>query len=695
MALRLLLPIALLSLLVIPDEVASAAAPADHVPPPPPRPARLHAPIQERRTHHRKHLSRHRRHLHESSREHGAALASRQVRDSREAHRRWLERDEVELIRRSAPSNLPPVCLGTAAAYAQCGGNGFSGDTCCVTGYTCTFANNYYSQCLPSAASPTSTSTSSSAPSPTPSGCTGAQTAYGQCGGSGYTGASCCPSGYFCSYSNPYYSQCVPTTSPSASSTSSSTTSSSSSSGSSSSATSRSTSSSSSSSTSTTTSATPSPTSCSGIQLGYGQCGGIGWSGPMCCVSGWTCTYSNDFYSQCLPSTSSSPTSSTSSSSSSSSSSSTTSSSSTSSSASASSSTAGGCTGSAGAYGQCGGSGYIGGTCCPSGYYCAFANAYYSQCLPGSASSTPTSSSSSSASSSSQTPPASSTSTSTSASATPSAGCSGIQTGYGQCGGTGWSGPTCCPASFVCTYSNAFYSQCLPASGSSTTSSTSSSSSSSSASSTSTKASTSTAASSSSSSAPSPTSTAAAYAQCGGQGFAAQLCPSGFVCAIVNSYYSQCLPSVPSVTYTTATPSAASSSTSSAPSATPTCGTCNIASGGSDGCTPYTVGYSGVTLPQGQTYPSGGHVNYQAIPKSQYVAGQTYLKPGSKWTPQSFGMQFDPNNNQPGGVYIGRNFFDFGQAAAAFPQGYCITWVQLAQYNQHFGEGGQCPICTP
>lgn len=95
--------------------------------------------------------------------------------------------------------------------------------------------------------------------------------------------------------------------------------------------------------------------------------------------------------------------------------------------------------------------------------------------------------------------------------------------------------------------------------------------------------------------------------------------------------------------------------------------------GGSDGCTPYTVGYSGVTLPQGQTYPSGGHVNYQAIPKSQYVAGQTYLKPGSKWTPQSFGMQFDPNNNQPGGVYIGRNFFDFGQAAAAFPQGYCIV----------------------
>jgi non-reducing end alpha-L-arabinofuranosidase len=31
---------------------------------------------------------------------------------------------------------------------------------------------------------------------------------YGQCGGTGYTGATCCSSGT-CTYSNPYYSQCV------------------------------------------------------------------------------------------------------------------------------------------------------------------------------------------------------------------------------------------------------------------------------------------------------------------------------------------------------------------------------------------------------------------------------------------------------------------------------------------------------
>ncbi|KAJ3038346.1 hypothetical protein HDV00_000767 [Rhizophlyctis rosea] len=33
----------------------------------------------------------------------------------------------------------------------------------------------------------------------------------------------------------------------------------------------------------------------------YGQCGGQGWSGDATCPSGWTCTYSNQWYSQCLP----------------------------------------------------------------------------------------------------------------------------------------------------------------------------------------------------------------------------------------------------------------------------------------------------------------------------------------------------------------------------------------------------------
>ncbi|EKM54559.1 glycoside hydrolase family 27 protein [Phanerochaete carnosa HHB-10118-sp] len=35
------------------------------------------------------------------------------------------------------------------------------------------------------------------------------------------------------------------------------------------------------------------------------QCGGIGWTGSATCVSGWLCTYQNDYYSQCLQAASS------------------------------------------------------------------------------------------------------------------------------------------------------------------------------------------------------------------------------------------------------------------------------------------------------------------------------------------------------------------------------------------------------
>ena len=43
-------------------------------------------------------------------------------------------------------------------------------------------------------------------------------------------------------------------------------------------------------------------------QSGWGQCGGIGWTGATTCVSGWTCTYQNDWYSQCLPGSTNPPT---------------------------------------------------------------------------------------------------------------------------------------------------------------------------------------------------------------------------------------------------------------------------------------------------------------------------------------------------------------------------------------------------
>ena len=49
------------------------------------------------------------------------------------------------------PSPPPPLC---AKAWAQCGGKGYSGPTCCATGFTCVKSNDYFSECTPSASSP-------------------------------------------------------------------------------------------------------------------------------------------------------------------------------------------------------------------------------------------------------------------------------------------------------------------------------------------------------------------------------------------------------------------------------------------------------------------------------------------------------------------------------------------------------------
>ncbi|KAI0056052.1 hypothetical protein BV25DRAFT_1921291 [Artomyces pyxidatus] len=58
--------------------------------------------------------------------------------------------------------------LASTAAYAQsplwgqCGGSGWNGATTCVSGATCTYENPYYSQCLPSSSSGGSTVSSQS-----------------------------------------------------------------------------------------------------------------------------------------------------------------------------------------------------------------------------------------------------------------------------------------------------------------------------------------------------------------------------------------------------------------------------------------------------------------------------------------------------------------------------------------------------
>lgn len=52
---------------------------------------------------------------------------------------------------------------------------------------------------------------------------------------------------------------------------------------------------------STSVTVTTSSSASSGTAANYGQCGGSTYTGPTLCPAGWKCTYSNDFYSQCLP----------------------------------------------------------------------------------------------------------------------------------------------------------------------------------------------------------------------------------------------------------------------------------------------------------------------------------------------------------------------------------------------------------
>ncbi|KAK9426613.1 putative Cellulase [Seiridium unicorne] len=54
-------------------------------------------------------------------------------------------------------SALAGIALAQGEAYAQCGGTSFSGSTSCVSGYACSYVNEYYSQCLVETEAATST----------------------------------------------------------------------------------------------------------------------------------------------------------------------------------------------------------------------------------------------------------------------------------------------------------------------------------------------------------------------------------------------------------------------------------------------------------------------------------------------------------------------------------------------------------
>lgn len=97
---------------------------------------------------------------------------------------------------------------------------------------------------------------------------------------------------------------------------------------------------------------------------------------------------------------------------------------------------------------------------------------------------------------------------------------------------------------------------------------------------------------------------------------------------------------------------------------------------GSDAETPYTVTTEGLQLLQDVTFPDNGHVNIR------------YTTSTGEYTT---GIHFESLNNQPSGVFIGVDFLPWKNLIPY--QNFCITWVQVSMYNEHFGEGGQEPIC--
>jgi Fungal cellulose binding domain len=76
----------------------------------------------------------------------------------------------------------------------------------------------------------------------------------------------------------------------------------------------------------------------------YERCGGIGYTGPVCCDGHSSCKVQNPYYSQCVPIS--------------------------------------GPPGSVPWYGQCGGQGYTGSKICEPDSTCVASGPYYSQCIP-------------------------------------------------------------------------------------------------------------------------------------------------------------------------------------------------------------------------------------------------------------------------------------------------------------------------
>ena len=101
----------------------------------------------------------------------------------------------------------PPAstCKVVVPTYSQCAGVGVdAADLCCAAGDTCTYMNQWFSQCRPD---------ESVTQAPAPGGsCSRQIETWGKCGGRDRSfKGTCCKDGDTCVYLDSWYSQCVPT----------------------------------------------------------------------------------------------------------------------------------------------------------------------------------------------------------------------------------------------------------------------------------------------------------------------------------------------------------------------------------------------------------------------------------------------------------------------------------------------------
>lgn len=103
------------------------------------------------------------------------------------------------------------------------------------------------------------------------------------------------------------------------------------------------------------------------------------------------------------------------------------------------------------------------------------------------------------------------------------------------------------------------------------------------------------------------------------------------------------------------------------------------AAGGTEDPPPYTITSDGLTLPDGVTFRESDDVNVEFT-----VDGHPMPK---------VNVHIESQNDDPDAWLIGESFLPWSYVLPSATE-VCVTWVQVHDYNEHFGSGEQKPVCT-